>query len=279
MRRFIIVLSVTVLGPPIVSAQEVELRDGGSVTIRTGGSLPVPGCGLSYATDEDFAWLQHRGTGFTDLYVWVEGADDTMLAVLDPDDTWHCDDNSHGDLQPLVRIPRSKSGMYGIYVGLHTPDVRGTATVYASLSMPAPLTTQSSTTSSAPGTITVARGVMEVGQGALAFGTALKAEAMSAGWPERRDAWVSQVHAARTPAELSEAALALETSMGWQSVDETWSGKRDAWVAGLGAAEDAGDVAEALLALEAATRWEAVSEQWADVRETWVAQLRAAAGR
>jgi len=276
MRPLTTVLAVTLLGARVVSAQGVELRDGGNVTIRTGGSEPVPACGPSYTTDEDFAWLQHRGTGFTDLYLWVEGADDTMLAVIDPDDNIYCDDDSHGDLQPLVRIPRSKSGMYGIYVGLHTMGARGTATLHASISMPAPLVGRSSTTSSGSVTLNAAEAV---GEGVLIFERALTLEAMYDGWRERRDAWIAQVDAVRTPAQLAQAVLALEASMGWQAVNESWPGMRDAWVAALRAADDVGGVAQALLALENATTWDAVSEQWAGVRDTWVAQMRAVAGR
>lgn len=113
-----------------------------------------------------------------------------------------------------------------------------------------------------------------VGQGMLVFERALKWESMSDGWRDRRDAWIAQVNAARTPAQLAQAALALESGMGWQAVNDTWAGQRDAWVASLRAADDAGDVAKAVLALENATKWEAVSDQWAGARDAWVARMR-----
>ena len=120
--------------------------------------------------------------------------------------------------------------------------------------------------------------VQTVGQGMLVFERALKWESMSDGWRDRRDAWIAQVNAARTPAQLAQAALALESGMGWQAVNDTWAGQRDAWVASLRAADDAGDVAKAVLALENATKWEAVSDQWAGARDAWVARMRGLAG-
>ena len=50
------------------------------------------------------------------LYLYAEAVEDTTLILLGPDG-WHCDDDSHGDLNPGVSLERPLSGDYLIWVG------------------------------------------------------------------------------------------------------------------------------------------------------------------
>ena len=56
------------------------------------------------------------------LYLYAEAAQDTTLIVLGPDG-WHCDDDSHGDLNPGVSLERPATGDYLIWVGTYDSGV------------------------------------------------------------------------------------------------------------------------------------------------------------
>src|SRR5262249_12151278 len=47
--------------------------------------------------------------------------EDTMLAIYAPDGAWHCDDDSFGDRNPLVRIDAPRSGRYQVFIGVYSP--------------------------------------------------------------------------------------------------------------------------------------------------------------
>ena len=53
----------------------------------------------------------------TDLYVYVNGAEDTTLLVNRLDGGWVCDDEGLGDSNPVVVIPTPAGGLYNIWVG------------------------------------------------------------------------------------------------------------------------------------------------------------------
>ena len=63
----------------------------------------------------DVALSYMAGTSFG-LRLYAEAAEDTTLIVLAPDG-WHCDDDSHGDLNPSISLERPLSGEYLIWVG------------------------------------------------------------------------------------------------------------------------------------------------------------------
>ncbi|MGE4055998.1 MAG: hypothetical protein AB7F99_14475 [Vicinamibacterales bacterium] len=56
------------------------------------------------------------------LFFKAESDGDATLIVLDPDGNWICDDDSGGDLNPLVRFDSPLSGEYDVWVGSLSSD-------------------------------------------------------------------------------------------------------------------------------------------------------------
>ncbi len=85
---------------------------GGSINL---GNCPIPGSGwVARAPDFD---IQYQTSGRSTLSVRVESNTDTILLVNDPNGNWHFDDDSGGGLNPRVRIPNARSGLYDIWIG------------------------------------------------------------------------------------------------------------------------------------------------------------------
>lgn len=56
--------------------------------------------------------------GVYDLFVYVDSGADTTLAILDPDGSWHCNDDAPGiGLNPGIEFPDPQSGPYSIWIG------------------------------------------------------------------------------------------------------------------------------------------------------------------
>ncbi|MDZ4690408.1 peptidase [Terricaulis sp.] len=60
--------------------------------------------------------LRYRA-GELPLYIASESDADTTLVVRAPDGSWHCDDDSAGNLNPVVSWETPRSGRYQIWVG------------------------------------------------------------------------------------------------------------------------------------------------------------------
>lgn len=60
--------------------------------------------------------------GSLPLIISAESAADTTLVVRGPDNAYHCDDDSAGNLNPAVRIEAPRSGRYQIWVGTFATD-------------------------------------------------------------------------------------------------------------------------------------------------------------
>jgi hypothetical protein len=70
--------------------------------------------------------------GSLPLTIRVESPSDTTLLINLPDGTWMADDDSGGNLNPLLRLPRPQSGRYDIYVGTVAPNTNPKATLFIS---------------------------------------------------------------------------------------------------------------------------------------------------
>jgi len=146
-RPFLLAAGFLVALVPAASAQDVgaspnfgDLRlkegflpDPQSVAITSGGSIEVDvgGCSYGHVSNAPDVDLYYTTTGGSSLYVYAEGDGDTMLLVNTPGGEWLCDDDSHGDLNPVIRIPAAADGLYDIWVGSYSDEMH-TATLYVS---------------------------------------------------------------------------------------------------------------------------------------------------
>jgi len=81
-----------------------------------------PECAFGYAQDAPSVILSYRGNDNGYLSIAAMGEGDLTLHVLLPDENWVCDDDSFGDLDPLVAIPWAPSGEYLVWVGTISGD-------------------------------------------------------------------------------------------------------------------------------------------------------------
>jgi hypothetical protein len=90
----------------------VDLVAGGNIDAfeAIGGN-----CYGSIAEAPDYR-LQYSAGGFP-LILSVLSGNDTTLVVNGPDGSWYCDDDSAGNLNPMVRFDNPSSGQYDIWVG------------------------------------------------------------------------------------------------------------------------------------------------------------------
>lgn len=89
----------------------IDLTAGGEVRMNLGG------VNSSVACAPDFRVYYTAGTYALTFYV-ESGADTTLLINL-PDGRWIANDDSGGNLNPLIRLPRPMSGRYDIWVGTY----------------------------------------------------------------------------------------------------------------------------------------------------------------
>ena len=78
--------------------------------------------------DVDFYYTTSGGSN---LYVYVNAAEDTTLLVNRPDGSWVCNDDDLGDGNPVVVIPSAADGLYDIWVGTYGAS-NTNATLYIS---------------------------------------------------------------------------------------------------------------------------------------------------
>jgi len=103
---------------------QTSLTAGGSNAIRKGN------CSYGNAADAPDLDLYWEGGGGS-LYIYVVGREDTTLLVNTPGGDWVCDDDSYGDSDPILMIPKAASGLYDIWVGTYG-DEMVSATLYIS---------------------------------------------------------------------------------------------------------------------------------------------------
>jgi hypothetical protein len=98
-----------------------ELVAGGELHTNLGGVSAF------VARAPDFSL--HYTAGRFPLTIHVKSVGDTTLLINRPDCTWVADDDSGGDLDPLIRFDKPQSGRYDIYVGSYRPELVA-ATLY-----------------------------------------------------------------------------------------------------------------------------------------------------
>lgn len=125
---------------------QVSLRAGFSpdphnTTLNAGG-----GYDASRASENCFGYIDTRPSfslryraGELPLFIGAVSDADTTIAVRAPDGSWHCDDDSAGNLNPVVSFETPRSGRYQIWVGrfgvqnetasavLHVSEIAGPA--------------------------------------------------------------------------------------------------------------------------------------------------------
>lgn len=113
--------------------KESFMPDPQSVTVTSGGGVDVArgSCSYGHVSDAPDVDLYYSTSGGSSLYIYVEGDGDTMLLVNTPGGDWVCDDDSHGDLDPLVSFSSAADGLYNIWVGSYS-DENHSATLYVS---------------------------------------------------------------------------------------------------------------------------------------------------
>lgn len=96
-----------------------------STTLTAGGDIDAStvsaGCVGMIARRADFT-LRYRNAGQLPLIISAASESDTTLAIRAPDGRWYCDDDSGGQLNPLVRFDAPRNGRYQIWVGTFGSD-------------------------------------------------------------------------------------------------------------------------------------------------------------
>ncbi|MDX1494237.1 MAG: hypothetical protein R3253_09270 [Longimicrobiales bacterium] len=103
----------------------VELTAGGDISVNEGS------CTYGQVAEAPDFDLYYTATEANTLYISVIGDGDTTLLVNGPDGRWYCDDDSYGDLDPILAIPKAQSGLYDIWVGTYGEELVS-ATLYIS---------------------------------------------------------------------------------------------------------------------------------------------------
>jgi hypothetical protein len=91
-----------------------------NVSVNAGGPIDVSSvrdeC-TGYVTARASYTLRYRQAGELPLYIGAVSDADTTIVVRAPDGSWHCDDDSAGNLNPLVSWEDPRNGRYQIWVG------------------------------------------------------------------------------------------------------------------------------------------------------------------
>ena len=87
----------------------VKLVAGGEIQTNKGGFMHY------VAKPPDFS-LDYTAGNFA-LTIYAESKADTTLLINLPDGTWVADDDSGGNLNPLLKFAKPQSGRYDIWVG------------------------------------------------------------------------------------------------------------------------------------------------------------------
>lgn len=96
------------------SVEVSPMTDGISQCHAGGYVSEAPDYDLLYTASDDFP---------LSIGAISEGDTDTMILINLPDGTWVCDDDSFGDLDPILTFSSPQSGLYSIWVGTIGPDL------------------------------------------------------------------------------------------------------------------------------------------------------------
>lgn len=104
-------------------------------SITSGGSVNVSQLNLGsncvgYAARAPDFSVHYTAGSFTRLRFFFVGGGDTTLIVNDPQTNWRCDDDSGGNLNPMVTFNNPRSGRYDIWVGSYHRGAYITGTLY-----------------------------------------------------------------------------------------------------------------------------------------------------
>lgn len=97
------------------------------ITVQPGGDLDISHLGAScvgYVGRAPDYQVDYTAGGLS-LNFRVSGPVDTSLVVNGPSGQWLCDDDSGGDLDPLVTVVDPVTGRYDVWVGTLTSGVAG----------------------------------------------------------------------------------------------------------------------------------------------------------
>ena len=109
---------------------EVELESGftpdpWTKSILAGGSIAASaaqsGCEGKVSAAPDLQLNFEAGD--LDLTIKAVASEDTTLLVNSPGGRWYCDDDSGGDLDPMVTISNPESGRYDIWLGTYNDNM------------------------------------------------------------------------------------------------------------------------------------------------------------
>jgi len=111
---------------------DVDVVAGGDVDVyeAVGDGAETGFCRGWTDTAPDFD-LDYQAGDF-DLYLSASYDGDATLVVNAPDGSWHCDDDSAGELNPGLRFDNPQSGRYDIWVGTYGEYDGGPATLHIS---------------------------------------------------------------------------------------------------------------------------------------------------
>jgi len=93
-----------------------RLTAGGGVAVNKGS------CTYGRVAEAPDVDLYYDGNGARTLYIYAVASEDVTLLVNLPDGTWVCDDDSYGDRDPILVIPKADSGLYNVWVGTYGTD-------------------------------------------------------------------------------------------------------------------------------------------------------------
>lgn len=105
-----------------------------TVEVNAGGIIDAEELGYNcfgmIANDPDFRLYYEVSD--TPLFISVISSEDTTVVVTSPSGDWFCDDDSAGELNPLLELYITENGPYDIWVG--TIGVEGLAAGVLSIS-------------------------------------------------------------------------------------------------------------------------------------------------
>lgn len=109
-------------------------NDPASIAVNQGGNVRLGPLGtrcVGYASAAPSARVTYRAGRFR-LFISTQSERDGTIAVLAPDGTWYCDDDSAGDLDPGIIISEPPSGDYLVWAGTFSEIGAQTATLHVS---------------------------------------------------------------------------------------------------------------------------------------------------
>ena len=127
------VLPTLLAGQQVLTLQAGFTPDPRTLTMKAGGDIEVDEgvCDYGYIAESGAMGIEYTA-GSLDLYVYAESDGDTMLFIETPSGDVLCDDDSYGDLNPLIHIEDPESGLYVVFVGSYSDGAFQEATLYVS---------------------------------------------------------------------------------------------------------------------------------------------------